>query len=54
MFKEPDEDKLTFLADYGVKEPGLNKLIKEAYDLYDYYYENYYSTQKDVVNEIVK
>lgn len=40
-----DEDKLTFLADYGVKEPGLNKLIKEAYDLLGY--ETFFTTGPD-------
>ena len=28
-----DESKKEFLADYGVTEPGLNRLIKETYDL---------------------
>jgi GTP-binding protein YchF len=29
----PDEDKKVFLADLGVEEPGLNRLIRAAYDL---------------------
>lgn len=34
---ELDEaDKLSFLADYGVKEPGMNRLVKETYDLLGY------------------
>ncbi len=28
-----DDEKNEFLADYGVTEPGLNKLVKETYDL---------------------
>jgi GTP-binding protein YchF len=28
-----DEDKLVFLADMGLEEPGLNRLIRAAYDL---------------------
>ncbi len=28
-----DEDKLAFLADLGLKEPGLNRLIRAGYDL---------------------
>ena len=28
-----DASKKEFLADYGVEEPGLNKLVKETYDL---------------------
>ena len=31
-----DEEKEMFLADYGVTEPGLNKLIKATYDLLGY------------------
>ncbi len=31
-----DDEKELFLADYGVTEPGLNKLIKETYDLLGY------------------
>ena len=31
-----DEDKKAFLADYGVEEPGLNKLIRATYDLLGY------------------
>ena len=29
----PDEDKKVFLADIGMQEPGLNRLIRAAYDL---------------------
>ncbi|MCW5619517.1 MAG: redox-regulated ATPase YchF [Burkholderiales bacterium] len=29
----PDEDKQVFLADLGLEEPGLNRLIRAAYDL---------------------
>ncbi len=28
-----DEDKMVFLADMGLEEPGLNRLIRAAYDL---------------------
>ena len=28
-----DEDKLAFLADLGLQEPGLNRLIRAGYDL---------------------
>jgi len=28
-----DEDKLAFLADLGLSEPGLNRLARAAYDL---------------------
>ena len=28
-----DEDKLAFLADLGLEEPGLNRLIRAGYDL---------------------
>ena len=31
-----DEDKKTFLEDYGVEEPGLNKLVRATYDLLGY------------------
>ena len=31
-----DEEKEMFLADYGVTEPGLNKLVKATYDLLGY------------------
>ena len=31
-----DEEKEMFLADYGVEEPGLNRLIRETYDLLGY------------------
>ncbi len=30
---ETDEEKLEFLADYGLKEPSVNIIIREAYDL---------------------
>jgi ribosome-binding ATPase len=29
----PEEDKVLFLADTGLEEPGLNRLIRAAYDL---------------------
>jgi GTP-binding protein YchF len=29
----PDEDKRVFLADTGLEEPGLNRVIRAAYDL---------------------
>jgi GTP-binding protein YchF len=29
----PDEDKMVFLADMGLEEPGLNRLIRAAFDL---------------------
>jgi GTP-binding protein YchF len=29
----PDEDKKVFLADIGMEEPGLNRLIRAAYEL---------------------
>jgi len=29
----PDEDKQVFLSDLGLEEPGLNRLIRAAYDL---------------------
>jgi ribosome-binding ATPase YchF (GTP1/OBG family) len=28
-----DEDKMAFLADLGLEEPGLNRLARVAYDL---------------------
>ena len=31
-----DEEKEMFLADYGVSEPGLNKLVRATYDLLGY------------------
>ena len=31
-----DDEKEMFLADYGVTEPGLNKLVKATYDLLGY------------------
>jgi len=30
---ETDEDKEMFFSEYGLKEPGLNRLIRSAYDL---------------------
>jgi hypothetical protein len=30
---ETEEEKLEFLADYGLKEPSVNLIIREAYDL---------------------
>lgn len=30
-----DEDKEMFLSEYGLKEPGLNRLIRASYDLLD-------------------
>ena len=30
-----EADKLTFLADIGLEEPGLNRLIRAGYDLLD-------------------
>src|SRR5256885_10987446 len=29
----PDEDKTLFLADLGMEEPGLNRVIRAAYEL---------------------
>ncbi|GJL76370.1 MAG TPA: redox-regulated ATPase YchF [Nitrosomonas sp.] len=29
----PDEDKIVFLSDIGLEEPGLNRLVRAAYDL---------------------
>ena len=29
----PEDEKATFLAEYGLKEPGLNKLIRAGYNL---------------------
>lgn len=40
-----DEEKALFLEDYGVKEPGLNKLIRETYDLLGY--ATYFTTGPD-------
>ena len=33
LFDMSDEDKRLFLADLGLQEPGLNRLIRAAYDL---------------------
>ena len=30
-----DEDKAEFLADFGAKEPGLNRVIRHGYSLLD-------------------
>ena len=30
---ETDEEKQEFLTDYGLTEPSVNKIIREAYDL---------------------
>ena len=40
-----DEEKEMFLADYGVTEPGLNKLIRATYDLLGY--ATYFTTGPD-------
>lgn len=40
-----DDEKAMFLEDYGVKEPGLNRLIKETYDLLGY--ATYFTTGPD-------
>lgn len=40
-----DEEKEMFLADYGVTEPGLNRLIRETYDLLGY--ATYFTTGPD-------
>ncbi|MCI5583392.1 MAG: DUF933 domain-containing protein, partial [Anaeroplasma sp.] len=40
-----DEEKELFLADYGVTEPGLNKLVRETYDLLGY--ATYFTTGPD-------
>ncbi len=40
-----DDEKEMFLADYGVTEPGLNKLIRETYDLLGY--ATYFTTGPD-------
>jgi GTP-binding protein YchF len=40
-----DEEKEMFLADYGVKEPGLNILVRETYDLLGY--ATYFTTGPD-------
>ena len=40
-----DDEKEMFLADYGVKEPGLNKLIRATYDLLGY--ATYFTTGPD-------
>jgi GTP-binding protein YchF len=33
IMRLPPEDRTTFLADMGLKEPGLNRLVRKAYDL---------------------
>ena len=33
---ETEEEKLEFLADYGLKEPSVNLIIREAYDLLNF------------------
>ena len=40
-----DEEKEMFLADYGVEEPGLNKLVRATYDLLGY--ATYFTTGPD-------
>lgn len=40
-----DDEKQEFLADYGVKEPGLNRLVRETYDLLGY--ATYFTTGPD-------
>lgn len=40
-----DDEKAMFLEDYGVSEPGLNRLIKETYDLLGY--ATYFTTGPD-------
>ncbi|MCR5231038.1 MAG: redox-regulated ATPase YchF [Acholeplasmatales bacterium] len=40
-----DEEKEMFLADYGVEEPGLNRLIRATYDLLGY--ATYFTTGPD-------
>lgn len=40
-----DEDKQMFLADLGVEEPGLNRLVKATYDLLGY--ATYFTTGPD-------
>ncbi len=40
-----DEDKEMFLTDLGVKEPGLNRLVKATYDLLGY--ATYFTTGPD-------
>ncbi len=40
-----DEEKEMFLADYGVAEPGLNKLVRATYDLLGY--ATYFTTGPD-------
>ncbi len=40
-----DDEKEMFLADYGVKEPGLNKLVRATYDLLGY--ATYFTTGPD-------
>ena len=40
-----DEEKALFLEDYGVSEPGLNKLVRETYELLGY--ATYFTTGPD-------
>lgn len=40
-----DDEKEMFLADYGVEEPGLNKLVRATYDLLGY--ATYFTTGPD-------
>lgn len=40
-----DEEKEMFLADYGVSEPGLNRLVHETYELLGY--QTYFTTGPD-------
>lgn len=40
-----DDEKEMFLADYGVEEPGLNKLVRATYDLLGY--ATYFTTGAD-------
>ncbi len=40
-----EEEKLMFLEEYGVKEPGLNRLIRATYDLLGY--ATYFTTGPD-------
>ena len=40
-----DDEKALFLEDYGVEEPGLNKLVRETYELLGY--ATYFTTGPD-------
>ena len=40
-----EEDKAMFLADLGIEEPGLNRLVKATYDLLGY--ATYFTTGPD-------